>query len=152
MWADPQLVRDPKGAADVLAPLLGRPAVDLQRQLVSDSRFEYLQRKVDDAVADQVDGMKLPASSPSPEPTRFRPSGDLASSVVGDTDTETMGISGVEKQFDDLLTGFPGRSCRSAAGMGTPSRPVTTASSRRSPGRRDAHPRPQPAARASRWR
>jgi cell division protein FtsI (penicillin-binding protein 3) len=52
--------------------------------------------------------MKLPGVFTVPEPTRFKPSGDLAGSVVGDTDTDTKGISGVEKQFDELLTGVPG--------------------------------------------
>jgi cell division protein FtsI (penicillin-binding protein 3) len=108
VWADPKLVRDPKGAADALAPLLGRPAAELQRQHVADSRFEYLQRTVDDAVADQVEAMKLPGVFTLPEPTRFKPSGDLAGSVVGATDTDTNGISGVEKEFDEVLTGVPG--------------------------------------------
>ncbi len=40
---------------------------------------------------------------------RYYPYGDLASSVIGFTGSDDQGLSGVEFQYDDDLTGTPGR-------------------------------------------
>lgn len=108
IWADPALVTDPLGAARALAGPLGRPVEELQRQLTNESRFEYLSRSVDDRVADAVEALALPGVATLPEPARYQPSGDLAQGIIGYTDTDGVGIAGVEKQFDAVLTGTDG--------------------------------------------
>ncbi|MGI9602590.1 MAG: peptidoglycan D,D-transpeptidase FtsI family protein, partial [Acidimicrobiales bacterium] len=107
--ANPRLVRDPAGTAQQLSPLLGRPAAELERQLRRDSYFAFLARQVDDDVAEAVAELGLPGIQLDQEPARTNPGGDnYARAVLGRADLDSIGISGLEAQYDDILTGDPG--------------------------------------------
>jgi cell division protein FtsI (penicillin-binding protein 3) len=108
IWADSRLVEDPLAAAAALSPLLKLDAEELQRQLASGDRFIYLARLVADDVAEQVAALALPGINLVDEPTRYLPSGDLASSVLGMVDIDNVGTAGLEQQYDELLAGRPG--------------------------------------------
>ena len=109
VWADPQAVRDPAGAARALAPVLGVDEAVIRRKLTSTTGFEYLARKVDDPVADTVAGLDLAGVSLLEEPKRIDPAGPLAASVLGKVGTDNDGLSGLERQFEDELTGSAGQ-------------------------------------------
>lgn len=115
LFTDPRMVTDPHGAASALAPVLGIPTEDLETKLTADNRFGYLSRQMPDEVADQVEAILADPSHPMEgvyfleEPTRVLPAGDIAGSLIGLTDRDNVGLSGIEAMFDDLLTGVPGR-------------------------------------------
>ena len=111
VWADPRLIEDPKGAAQSLARLLSLDpgaTAELEDRLDSTKAFTYVQRRVTDEVADAVEAAHLPGIALLEEPKRFAPAGDLARSVLGQVDVDNLGLSGLEKKYDDLLTGTPG--------------------------------------------
>ena len=110
VWADPQAVRDPAGAARALAPVLNMDEALIRSKLTSSgSGFEYLARKVDDAVADAVAGLGLAGVSLLEEPQRIDPGGPLAASVLGKVGIDDEGLSGLERQYDEVLTGAQGQ-------------------------------------------
>jgi len=110
VWVDPRLVTDAAGEAAKLAPVLNMdPVILLSKLAAPGSAFEYLARQVPDEVADQVEALNLPGVAFLDEPTRFNPSGDLARSVLGAVNTDSVGSAGLELQYDDLLTGVPGQ-------------------------------------------
>lgn len=107
--ANPQLVEDPQATARELAPVLGVPFPELVRQLERDSFFSFLARQVDDATAEQVAELGLAGIFLDEEQARTNPGGDhYARALLGRTDLDTVGISGLEAQYDDILTGDPG--------------------------------------------
>jgi cell division protein FtsI (penicillin-binding protein 3) len=111
VWADPRLVEDPEGTARALQPLLHldeEATAALAAKLHSGKAFTYVQRRVPDEVADAVEAAHLPGIGLLEEPKRFTPAGDLARSVLGDVDIDNVGLSGLEKKYDELLTGTPG--------------------------------------------
>jgi cell division protein FtsI (penicillin-binding protein 3) len=111
VWADPRLVPDPAGTAARLGGLLSLDAASttaLTAKLASGKAFTYVERRVPDAVADQVAQAKLPGIFLLQEPQRFDPSGDLAKSVLGQVGVDNEGLSGLELQYDKSLTGQPG--------------------------------------------
>jgi cell division protein FtsI (penicillin-binding protein 3) len=111
VWADPSLVEDPAATAQQLGTLLQLdPAMvaKVTLRLAGDKRFAYVARRVPDAQADAVAAAELPGIFLLEEPTRFAPSGDLARSVLGRVGDDNEGLSGLELQFDDALTGEPG--------------------------------------------
>ncbi|HVF15078.1 MAG TPA: penicillin-binding protein 2, partial [Acidimicrobiales bacterium] len=109
VFADPSLVEDPAAAALALAPLLGLDEGELHEQLgAPDTEFVYLSRKVEDGVADAVVALGLPGVFLMDEPTRFLPSGPLAAPVLGEVGDDDIGLSGLELQYDEQLTGKPG--------------------------------------------
>ena len=108
VWADPRLVTDPQSTASQLAPVLNVDEATLLQQLTEPGAFVYLKRQVDDTTAATVAGLKLPGVDLLDESKRFNPSGSLAASLLGSVDIDNKGISGLEKQYDSVLTGTPG--------------------------------------------
>ena len=110
VWADPLLVADPARVASELATVLGADEVQLRQRLsVESSRFVYLARQVDEETATAVSALDLDGVALLDEPRRFRPAGDLALSVLGDVDIDSRGLSGLELQYDDRLSGETGK-------------------------------------------
>ena len=109
VWADPQAVRDPAGAARALAPILHESEASLRDRLTSPGGFVYLARKVEDPVADAVADLHLPGVSLLDEPKRVDPSGPLAAPVLGDVGLDDEGLSGLELQYQRQLAGSPGQ-------------------------------------------
>lgn len=108
--ADPGLVGDVQAAAQELAPVLGRTVKDVTEALSSSSRFIYLKRPAEEAVAEAVAALELPFVIVSDEPRRFHPNGrTLAKGLLGKAGVDNEGLSGLELQFDELIGGTPGR-------------------------------------------
>ncbi|MFN0092307.1 MAG: peptidoglycan D,D-transpeptidase FtsI family protein [Acidimicrobiales bacterium] len=107
--ADPALVGDPRAAAAQLAPLLELPEPELEALLRSPGRFVHLKRGLDDAAARRVKDLGMAGLIIQRDPTRFAPAGDLGLSVLGRTNVDNVGISGIELQYDELLKGQPGK-------------------------------------------
>ncbi|MGI9080492.1 MAG: peptidoglycan D,D-transpeptidase FtsI family protein [Acidimicrobiales bacterium] len=109
VWADPQAVRDPAGAAHALAPLLKVAESEIRAKLTSSGNFVYLARKVDDPVADAVGALHLAGVSLLEEPKRVDPAGTLAAPVLGQVGVDDHGLSGLELQYQKELNGVAGQ-------------------------------------------
>lgn len=114
-FADPSIIADPADAARRLAPVLTADRHQLERQLSGRGRFVVLSRMLDDEVADRVEELGIDGIGMVTEQERFRPSDDLARSILGTVTADgsegadgRVGISGLESQLDGLLTGTPG--------------------------------------------
>jgi len=117
--ADPTMVDNPSATATLLAPLLGIEVAKLTEELTPDSesdRYALLARTVPE---DAIEGIKELASGsatsdrmvgifPRPEEDRVYPAGELALPLVGRVDPDEHGIYGVERQYDEIMTGVPG--------------------------------------------
>ena len=109
---NPRQVEDPEGTAATFAEILGlsRDRQDeLEAAMVAKDRgFVYVARQVDDDVAQQLAALRLAGVSTYREDRRILPGGDTARSVIGRTDIDGVGTAGLEKQFDNVLTGTAG--------------------------------------------
>lgn len=108
IYANPSAIEDPLATAAHLAPVLGLDQAELEATLSEDSEFEYLARQVSDEVGAEVAELELDGIYDMDEPRRFEPSGDLARSVLGSVGVDNSGLSGIESQYDEALTGTPG--------------------------------------------
>jgi cell division protein FtsI (penicillin-binding protein 3) len=63
---------------------------------------------VDEATAADVRATRIEGIFLQSEPERTYPSGETAAGVIGRADIDGVGVSGLERQFDDILTGIPG--------------------------------------------
>lgn len=109
VFVDPALVEDPKAEAAQLADVLGMDPAGIEALMTRQGRFAYVARKVPAEVADRVSALALPGVGLLEEPERFYPAGDLARSILGMTDIDNVGISGLEALYGDELTGTPGK-------------------------------------------
>jgi len=103
-------VEDPQRTAQLLAPLIGRPAEEILAALTQPGReWVVLQRQLDPAVSAQIRALDLPGIVLDPEPKRAYPMGDFASQVLGFVNWEYRGAYGLEAQYDAVVGGVPGQ-------------------------------------------
>jgi cell division protein FtsI (penicillin-binding protein 3) len=115
VYADPEWVVDPVGAAEALSPVLGVPYSELLPKLVRHrqpsgevQRFEYLARGVNIATGDKVSAMNIAGVGVRRDESRIVPSHDLAANLIGFTGRDLTGLGGMESAFDDVLRGVDG--------------------------------------------
>jgi cell division protein FtsI (penicillin-binding protein 3) len=112
IFVNPKLVADPDGTAAALATVL-QLTPEKQQSLADSMRakdhsFVYVARQIDDGLAKSVLALNLAGVDSYREDTRVEPGGDLARGVIGRTDIDGKGISGLELQYNTLLTGTDG--------------------------------------------
>ena len=112
VFVDPKLITDADAEAAVVAPILGLDVAEVKSRMTMSNRFAYLARKVPVEVADElaakVRELKLQGVAFLEEKERYFPAGLSARSLLGGVDVDNAGISGLEAQYGDVLTGTPG--------------------------------------------
>jgi cell division protein FtsI (penicillin-binding protein 3) len=77
--------------------------------LRSDKRFFYLRRRASPAIVEAVNALGEPGMALDREPDRLYPQTSLAAHVIGFTDVDGHGVAGMERAFDDKLSGTASR-------------------------------------------
>ncbi len=114
IYADPKIIHEQGGLEqyerwEALADVLGRDVEDLRSKVQNPKRrFVYLQRQVSPAMADYVDKLDIPGIYLRRESRRYYPNGEVTAQLIGITDVDDSGLEGLERQYDDWLTGTPG--------------------------------------------
>ncbi len=106
--ATPYLIKDPLGAAERLAPLLGRPQAQVLTDLSERGGFVALARALPAARAKAVLALNIPGVSGTPTTRRVYPRDTLAAQVLGMLGTEGSGLSGLEYTDNAILSGRAG--------------------------------------------
>ena len=106
--ADTRLVEDPVQTAKALVQIIGGDLVELGNKLSSGKQFVYLSRQVEDRFVEAVLSLKLSGIYTQKEQSRVRPDGDAVLAIIGRTDIDGNGISGLEKSYDEYLSGKNG--------------------------------------------
>lgn len=102
----PNLVTDARQVATRLAPILGRPELDLFEQITSSRPWVQLARPVSAAVAQQVTALNLGGITIDPIPRRSYPQGTLAAQLLGFVNLDLVGHYGVEGYYQDQMAGM----------------------------------------------
>lgn len=114
IYADPKIVHEQGGFDDLrrwqaLADVLGQDLHTLRQRLSNPSRrFVYIQRQVSPAMASYVEQLDLPGIYLRNESRRYYPAGEVSAQLIGFTDVDDKGIEGIERLYNDWLTGTPG--------------------------------------------
>lgn len=118
------LAEGPLDAARILAPILGLNESELAAALVGDKTFEYLAKNItpeelDLIRAERISGVEWEATS-----ERLYPNGNIAGNVIGFMAEDgnvpgAVGMAGVEKMYQDELTGTPGSQTYERSRYGT---------------------------------
>jgi len=116
---NPKLIDNGPATVQVLDDLLDLPddeTAQLLAEIESKERgFVFVRRQADADIGDEISSLKLAGVNVDRESRREMPGGDTGRSVIGRTDIDGEGISGLELQFDDLLTGAGGEMRREVA-------------------------------------
>ncbi|MEZ4272030.1 MAG: penicillin-binding transpeptidase domain-containing protein [Myxococcota bacterium] len=107
VYANPMEIDDPRDASARLAKVLGIPLKTVYSRLASERLFVWLKRQVDPAVANTIRALDIKGVSITKESRRFYPHRELASHILGFTGVDSHGLEGIERQYDEALTGEP---------------------------------------------
>lgn len=106
--ANPGLIQDPRATAAQLAPLLGLDESTLAERLRGEGGFAWVARKIEPATAERVMALGIRGIGMTAEAKRVYPKGELAPQLIGYVGTDNVGLAGLEKEYDAVLSGLPG--------------------------------------------
>ncbi len=109
IYVIPSQVKDPKHVANTLAPILETDPGKLLRIVSRRSSYEWIKRKVKPEVSKKVKELNLEGVHLVEESRRYYRHETLAPHLLGFTGVDNQGLMGIEKSFDDVLKGKPGR-------------------------------------------
>lgn len=106
LYANPQKVLDPQGAATALARVLPEYSVaGLQAKLSLETSFTWIKRGLTPRETARINRLGIPGLDFVREERRFYPHGPLLGHLVGYTDIDNVGQIGLERSFDEVLRG-----------------------------------------------
>ena len=99
----PELILDKKKLLINLKMIF--PSLDIRdiRKKMNDEKYFYIKRKIKNIEKNKLWLLGDKSISLDPRPGRIYPHKALFSHVIGQTDDKNLGISGIEKKFDDYL-------------------------------------------------
>lgn len=122
--ANPREITKKSETADLLASYLGGDAQSYEEQLDKDTTFVYVQRQVDTTVADKLKEALSEADLGGiyyyADTKRVYPYGNTGIQIIGLLNNDGKGISGIEKYYNDQLTGQDGTMTLETGRTGTP--------------------------------
>jgi cell division protein FtsI (penicillin-binding protein 3) len=109
LGADPKMIAGDAGSfASRLAGVFDRPKSYYLEKLQEDRHFVWLERRVKPQQASVVNALQFEGTVQLEEPRRLYPYDQLAGQVIGFTDVDNVGISGIELECNDILQGHDG--------------------------------------------
>ena len=114
----PTKVSDPKTLANSMSNYFGRSPDYYNQKLTKNQNFTYLERNIN---RDDCQGFleDLPAGLiVERDSHRFYPNGNISAQLIGYTDPDNNGLTGLEQKFDQYLTGTAGWVVRQLSGKG----------------------------------
>ena len=112
---NPQLVEDIDKTVSALVRATGVSRKTVRKLLKSDGSWVYIKRQVDLDDAKALEKKNLPGVMFEQAMKRVYPYGNLASQVLGVVNVDNKGLTGLEKQYDKMLTGKNGSLVRERA-------------------------------------
>lgn len=111
VWAVPSELRFSRARWPALAHVLGLPPWQIAREVAQAGKghFIYLAREVSPNRAIRAMALGIPGVALQREYRRYYPSGPIAGQVVGVTNIDDQGQSGLELAYNDWLRARPGK-------------------------------------------
>lgn len=109
VYANPAEVTDARGEAAQIAEVLGGEASDYQDLLSKESStFVYVKRQADVDAASKLKKLGLDGIYFIADTRREYPCGQIGGQIIGYCNVDGEGITGLELQYNDILSGTPG--------------------------------------------
>src|ERR1044071_6394407 len=109
VFAVPSEVPDIHSAAQVLGRVLKADSSEIESHMRGSRAFAWGARKTDNATSARIRALNLKGIYFQKESKRFYPKGELAAQVLGYVGLDDEGLGGVEREFQQKLTGKPGK-------------------------------------------
>ncbi|MCR4943821.1 MAG: stage V sporulation protein D [Clostridium sp.] len=103
-----------KELAEAIAPFVDMNAEDVQKKLETklpsgkDAGSATLIRRIEKEAADNISALNVNGIIVSADTKRYYPDGTFLAHVLGSTNIDGQGLTGVELKYNDILSGTPG--------------------------------------------
>jgi cell division protein FtsI/penicillin-binding protein 2 len=104
IYCDPAVIASPDRVAVALSQTINKNPDVILTRLSTNTRFNWIERKVGIEETQRVRDMKLKGIGFVPEIRRFYPKGSLASHIIGFVGIDNSGLEGIEKVYDRYLS------------------------------------------------
>lgn len=108
-FAVPTEVKDLPTAISLISRITGEDGNVVLADCRAHKTFCWVARKASDETIERIRSLNLQGIHFQKEPKRFYPARELAAQVLGSVGMEDSGQSGIEHEFDDELSGHPGK-------------------------------------------
>lgn len=107
--ADPNMIENPEKVAEIFSKTFGKSKEEYFNKLSSqNTSFIYLERRIDPSKVNGLDTMNMNGVIVLKEPKRVYNYGSLASQILGFTNIENKGQTGIELSLENELAGKDG--------------------------------------------
>ncbi len=104
----PEEMHNPQEELKSIASLVSIDPQEIASR-IKNKTFCWIARKIPRETAEQIRRLRLPGVYFTQESRRFYPNRELAAHVVGFVGLDNKGLSGVEYQYDPVISGVPGK-------------------------------------------
>ena len=105
VYANPHKILNKTQTAKEISKILKVEESTIMAALESSKPFVWIKRSVSPYQAEQIMSLKIEGIGIIKEYARFYPNKELASQTIGFVNIDNKGIEGIEKVYDDVLTG-----------------------------------------------
>lgn len=109
VFAVPSEIPDQATTASILGRILKADSNDLLARMKAQRNFAWLARKIDGETSTRIRALNLKGIYFQQEPKRFYPKRELAAQVLGYVGLDDEGLAGIERNFEQQLSGTPGK-------------------------------------------
>lgn len=102
-------VKDPERVIEVLCEELSMDEETVRKRVEKVSSIERIRKNVDKEIGDRIRNYNLDGVKIDEDYRRYYPYGSMASKVLGFTGGDNQGIIGLEVEYEEVLSGIPGR-------------------------------------------
>lgn len=102
-------IKDPEQVIEVLARELSMEEETVRKRVEKVSSIERIRKNVDKEIGDRIRNYNLDGVKVDEDYRRYYPYGSMASKVLGFTGGDNQGIIGLEVQYEEELSGTPGK-------------------------------------------
>ncbi len=102
-------LRDQEQVIEALCRELGMDEETVRKRVEKVSSIERIRKNVDKETGDRIRNYNLAGVKVDEDYRRYYPYGSMASKVLGFTGGDNQGIIGLEVEYEDVLSGTPGR-------------------------------------------
>jgi cell division protein FtsI/penicillin-binding protein 2 len=105
---DPQLLEDSETIINIFSNIFQRSKEYYKNKVNKNNRFVWLERMVSEDIANKIFDYKITGLIKIEEPKRVYLNNDICGQVLGCTNIDNVGLSGMELQFENVLRGREG--------------------------------------------
>jgi len=106
--ADPKVLTEKNQVIKLFSEIFNKPIDYYKNKLEKNIRFVWLERMVPKTIAEKISNYKIEGLIKIEEPHRIYINNEICGQVLGCTNIDNVGLSGLELQFDKVLRGEDG--------------------------------------------